>query len=169
MAKRVLDWKRIGHLLPLCEEVHIRGTAAAKESYRCVDRALREAPHAASDGGACRPVDLHHHRIVAPHSRGPAVCDHANGTAFELEQCVRCVLYINCVGLSALVYTFRDGSRHQGAHSDHRRGEPIHHVAPMRHHIERYAATLSALVVPAWALAFLCLAVENPRSGIDPD
>ena len=47
--------------------------------------------------------------------------------------------------------------------------EALEHVAPMGHHIEREAAFVAATVVPAWALARLLLAVEDPRAGLDPD
>src|SRR5262249_40578153 len=156
-------------LLPLREEVHIGGATPPQESFRRVYSALREAAHAPPPCGARSAVDLHDHPIVASHACGPAICDNTHRTALELQKRVRGILHIDRIGLPALVTTLRYGGRHQGAHPDHRRGKPINHVAPVRHHIERDAAAFGTLVVPAWPLAFLGLAVEDPRSRIDPD
>ena len=90
-------------------------------------------------------------------------------TALCVKQRMRGVLDVNGVGLPTLVYPLRDGGRHQRAHAGHGRSQPVDHVAPVRHHIERDTAALGAFVVPARALAFLRRAVEDPGPGIDLD
>src|SRR5215510_12343288 len=79
---------------------------------------------------------------------------------------MRRILNIDCVELSTFVHALRDRGRHQGTYSNDRRGQSIYHVAPMRHHIERNAASGGTSIVPARALAFLRRAIEDPRPSI---
>src|SRR5262249_40429493 len=169
VAKWILDRQRIGNLMPLREEIEAGGTAPAEEGVRCVDRALRETAHAPGHCRATTTIDLNHHCIVAAHASGPAIHDNSNGTALELEERMGGILDIDVIEPPALIHALWYRGCHQGADTDHWRSQPINHVAPMRHHIERNTTTLGTPVIPAGALAFLSLAIEDPRSRIDLD
>src|SRR5208282_5059447 len=103
----------------------------AEEGLRRVDRALRKTAHAAGDGRACGAVNLHHHRVVAANTCGPAIGDDTDRASSELEQCVRGILDIDGVELSTLVYALLYGSRHQCAHRGHGCSQPVDHVTPV--------------------------------------
>ena len=65
------------------------------------------------------------------------------------------VVHIDLVALPLLVDPLAGWRCHQRADAPDGRHQPVEHVAPMRHHIEREPAALRALVVPARALACL--------------
>ena len=156
-----------GHFLPVRHQVDAARPGGLDEGLRRLGRRLGEAAEAAGHGRALRAVDLHHHGVVAARPRRPAVGDHADRAALHLQQGVVGVLGIDRVALPAFVDPLGDGRGHQRADAGDRRHQPVDHVAPVRHHIERQPAALAPSGSSSSAAGIPARAVEDPRAGID--
>ncbi len=82
--------------------------------------------------------------------------------ARELEGGIGGVIRIRLIDLAVLVAALRNMGSAEAAHGFDRAEEIVEHVAPMRHHIEDYAAAIGFAIVPGRALRRLPVALEHP-------
>ena len=156
---------RVGHLLPLVEEVHRLLHVGVPHRPRRRHARLDAAVGQAGDRRAVRAVDLEGDEVVAAHARRPRhvdLRDHRLAVALELARRVGGVVGGRLVGLAGLVPALRDVRRAEAGHRLHLAEQVVEHVAPVAHHVEDDAAAVFAAVVPRRALDRLQVALEHP-------
>src|SRR5689334_1739766 len=112
-------------------------------------------------------VDLKEKRIVIARPGGPSVRERGHDPAIEGKERMHRILDIDVVAFAALVDAAWGRRAKLADDALHRRTEALQHVAPVGHHIEHQATAVALAVIPARALAFLPLAIEDPGAGLD--